>query len=139
MEATPYLFFKGTCREAFETYAKVFGSPAPDLMTYANLPEADKAQMPDIPADAVMHGSMKIGESLVYGSDDMMGEFIPMAGCSMAATLPDEVATRAAFETLAEGGEVRMPLMPMFWTPLFGTLTDRFGIRWMVMAAGEQG
>ena len=30
-----------------------------------------------------------------------------------------------------------MPLVPMFWTPLFGTLTDRFGIRWMVMAEGQ--
>ncbi len=139
MEVTPYLFFKGTCREAFETYARVFGSPAPELMTFANLPEADKAQMPGVPEDAVMHAALKIGDSLVYGSDDMMGEFIPMAGCSMAATLPDVPATRAAFEALSEGGEVRMPLMPMFWTPLFGTLTDRFGIRWMVMAEGAEG
>ncbi|QDC10832.1 VOC family protein [Oceanicola sp. D3] len=137
MEATPYLFFKGTCREAFETYAKVFNTPAPELMSFSSLPEEDKAHMPGVPDDAVMHGSMKIGDSLVYGSDDLMGEFTPMAGCSMAATLPDEAATRAAFEALSEGGEVRMPLAPMFWTPLFGTLTDRFGIRWMVMAEGS--
>ena len=139
MEATPYLFFKGTCRDAFEAYARVFGSPAPELMTYAQLPEADRAGMPDVPGDAVMHGSLRIGDSLVYGSDDMTGEFTPMAGCSMAATLPDVDTTRAAFTALAEGGEVRMEPMPTFWTPLFGALTDRFGIRWMVMADGGEG
>ena len=133
MPATPYLFFKGTCREAFATYARVFGSPEPEIMTFSALPEADRAQMPDLPDYAVMHASMKIGDSQVFGSDDLMGEFVPMAGCSLAATLPDEAATRAAFEALSEGGEVRMPLSPMFWTPLFGTLTDRFGIRWMIM------
>lgn len=27
-----------------------------------------------------------------------------------------------------------MTIEPTFWTPAFGTLTDRFGTRWMVMA-----
>jgi len=36
------------------------------------------------------------------------------------------------FNALAAGGEIDMPLQDMFWGAYFGSLTDRFGIRWMV-------
>lgn len=66
------------------------------------------------------------------------GEAKSMEGCNIAVELPDADETRRVWDALAEGAEVRMPLEPQFWTPLFGTLTDRFGIRWMIMQdAGE--
>ena len=37
---------------------------------------------------------------------------------------------------LAAGGSVQMPLGPTFWAPLFGMVTDKFGIGWMVGLAG---
>lgn len=39
------------------------------------------------------------------------------------------------FNALAAGGEIDMPLQDMFWGAYFGSLTDRFGIRWMVNCA----
>jgi PhnB protein len=35
------------------------------------------------------------------------------------------------FAALSAGGAVEMPLQEMFWGGYFGSLTDRFGIRWM--------
>ena len=39
---------------------------------------------------------------------------------------------KIAFERLAEGGEIRMPLAPTFWAEQFGMLVDRYGIPWMI-------
>jgi PhnB protein len=39
------------------------------------------------------------------------------------------------FNALAEQGQVQMPLQDMFWGAYFGSLTDRFGIQWMVNCA----
>ena len=36
------------------------------------------------------------------------------------------------FAALGEGGSVQMPLMKTFWTSSWGTLTDKFGVPWMV-------
>jgi PhnB protein len=44
----------------------------------------------------------------------------------------DEPRLRAMFDALAEGGTVRMPLAEQFWGDTFGSLTDRFGIHWMM-------
>ncbi len=36
------------------------------------------------------------------------------------------------FNALAEGGQVTMPLEEVFWGGKFGSLTDRFGVQWLV-------
>ena len=40
--------------------------------------------------------------------------------------------TRRLFAALAEGGKVTMELQDMFWGAYFGSLTDKFGVQWMV-------
>jgi PhnB protein len=45
---------------------------------------------------------------------------------------PDTRAeTDRLFAALAAGGTVEMALQDMFWGGYFGSLVDRFGIRWM--------
>ncbi|MBN8464365.1 MAG: hypothetical protein J0M01_16380 [Dechloromonas sp.] len=46
-----------------------------------------------------------------------------------------DVCSIRLFHALAAGGEIDMPLQNMFWGAYFGSLTDRFGIRWMVNCA----
>ena len=132
MQPIAYLFFKDTCRAAMTRYGEVFGTK-PEFMNFADMPEADRAQMPGVADDAVMHCGLQIGEGWLYASDDPSGEAPVMSGCNICLALPDEAETRRVWEALADGGEARMPLTAMFWTPLFGTLTDRFGVRWMIM------
>ena len=38
-------------------------------------------------------------------------------------------------QALGEGANVKRPLMKTFWTSSFGTLTDKFGVPWMVNVA----
>jgi PhnB protein len=45
---------------------------------------------------------------------------------------------RKIFDQLGEGGVVRTPLEKMFWGDLFGTLTDRFGVDWMMDIPSEE-
>jgi PhnB protein len=41
------------------------------------------------------------------------------------------------FNALAAGGKVQMPLQDMFWGAYFGSLTDAFGVHWMVNCANQ--
>ncbi|MCK8462978.1 VOC family protein [Aliiroseovarius sp. S1339] len=136
MQPIPYVFFKDKCRDAVTRYAEIFGS-SPEIMSFKDMPEEDRNQMPGVPDDAVMHASVAIGDGMLFASDDPSGETPEMAGCNVCLSLPDEAETKRVFNALADGGDVRMPLSPMFWTPLFGTLTDKFGVRWMIMADSD--
>ena len=37
--------------------------------------------------------------------------------------------------SLADGGQVQMPLAKTFFSPRFGRVADRFGVSWMVYVA----
>ena len=43
----------------------------------------------------------------------------------------DPAEMTKAFEALAKGGAIVMPLADMFWGAKYGQLTDAFGVRWM--------
>ena len=53
-------------------------------------------------------------------------------GFSLSIVVPDEGVAERAFNALAEGGKVEMPLAQTFWAPKFGMLEDRFGVGWMI-------
>src|SRR6056297_1652538 len=137
MQPVPYLFFHTDARAAFETYGRIFGA-TPEIIGFDALPDAEGAGMPSVPADVVMHAALRVGDGWIYGSDDPSGESARMAGCNVHVEFGTEAETRRVWDGLAEAGEVRMPLAETFWTPLFGALTDRFGIRWMISQAGPQ-
>jgi len=137
MQPIPYLFFPGTCRDAMTFYAGLFGDPDTlELMPMSAMPDEVKAEMGDFDPEAIMHSALAVGEGWIYASDDP-DRSAPMSGVSISLDFPTEAEARRVFDALAEGGEVRMPLSPMFWAPLFGMLTDRFGIRWMVAQAAD--
>ena len=136
MQPIAYLFFNGTCGAAMAHYAQIFASPPPEMMTADAMPPEVKAEMPGVPGHLVMHAALQIGTGWLYASDDFEGNSPAMEGCNIAVTLPDVAEATRVFDALSAGGEVRMPLEPTFFSPAFGSLTDRFGIRWMILADG---
>jgi PhnB protein len=132
MQIAPYLFFNGQARAAIETYAAVFGVPVPKPMTMKDAPPG--MSIPDERKDWIMHCELKIGDAVLYMSDDLAANSPAMEGCSVMISLPTAAEGKAAFDKLAKGGTIRMPWEPTFWSAGFGTLTDCFGIRWMVGA-----
>src|SRR6478609_8957251 len=126
----PYLFFRGRCEEALELYRNALGAEIELLMRYKDSPEQPpEGMLAEGFQDKVMHCSFRIGSSVLMGSDGC-GESDPISGFSLSATLPDEESARRAFDALAEGGSITMPLTKTFWSPCFGMLTDKFGLGW---------
>lgn len=58
-------------------------------------------------------------------------------GFALSLDLADVSEVERVFAALGVGGRVEMPLTPTFRSPRFGMLVDRFGVRWMVMAAPQ--
>ncbi len=133
MTPTPYLFFNGTCREALTAYVEIFDGEMVALMAASDMPEDDSpGAIPEDRKDWIMHGMVRLGEGMLMASDNLMGESATMDGSSILMELPTPEAARSVFDKLAEGGEITMPFEATFWSPGFGTLRDRFGIRWMI-------
>lgn len=128
---TTYFSMPGNAREAANFYARAFDAPPPELMTYDQMPQKDQDEMGGAPADFIVHANVATFAGNLMLSDG--GEEQGPGKVSVCVDDPDEVKIRAAFDRLSEGGTVQMPLAPAFFSPLFGTLTDKYGITWMLM------
>ena len=136
MNAQPYLFFEGRADEALAFYTKAFETQVSQLMRYKEAPEKPPPGMlPPGSDDKVMHASFKVGGTEVMLSDGNCSGKPSFGGFSLAVDTTDEATARRFFDALASGGQVTMPLAKTFWSPLFGMVTDRFGVGWMVMVA----
>lgn len=133
MSFHPYLFFGGTCREAFTRYQEIFGGEL-QIMGFGDMPPGE--EMPEgFDPNLVMHAALTFpdGDTLL-ASDDPSGDGGPVKGVAISYTAASPDDCRRVFDQLSEGGSVDMPLEEVFWSPLFGTCTDRFGTAWMVSA-----
>jgi len=125
-----YLFFDGNCADAMRFYERTLGGKL-SLMTHAESPMA--AQTPPGSADRIMHARLDFDGGMLMASDSMAGQtYEGMKGFSLSLIYPTAAEARRMFDTLAQGGQVTMPMDKTFWAEAFGMLVDRFGTPWMV-------
>jgi len=126
---SPYIAFKGNCREAIDFYKEALGAEELYAQTFGDSPMAEMG-----PADAIMHATIKVGDTHIMMCDDMRPEATAASGgnISLAIGLDDVEKAKSYFANLSDGGSVTMPLDKTFWAEAFGMLTDKFGIVWMV-------
>jgi PhnB protein len=134
MQIQPYLFFEGRCEEAIEFYRSAVGAEVSMLMRFKEAPPTEQGAMTPGTGEKVMHAAVKLGDSTVLMSDGRCGGNATFAGFSLTLSVGGEAEAAKAFDALAAGGQVTMPLGKTFFAAQFGMLTDRFGVMWMVMS-----
>jgi PhnB protein len=139
MSLHPYLFFTDTTRAAMTRYQEILGGDL-DIMSAADLPPGEDTPF-ETADDFVIHAALTFGDGdLLMASDDPTGDGSGVKGAALNLTLTDADEARRIFEAFADGGRIDMALGETFWSPLFGSCVDRFGVTWMVNVAGnEQG
>jgi PhnB protein len=128
---TPYLAFSGSCEEALNVYASLFGGTIEGINRYEGSPMEDQ-----VPADfktKVMHATLLSPLGTLMASDSCRP--LPEGSRVSISIAPTAADGARIFDELAAGGEVGMPLQDVFWGGKFGMVTDRFGIDWLVSIA----
>ncbi|PYQ11544.1 MAG: glyoxalase [Acidobacteria bacterium] len=126
---TPYLVLRDANR-ALEFYRKAFGAET-------------KMSMPS-PDGRVMHAELKIGDSMVFLSDEFP-EMSPetkspqSAGCVTSAVFLYVPDVDAVFKRAVDAGaRVVMRAADMFWGDRYGKVADPFGHHWGIATRKEE-
>ena len=133
-----YLNFPRSTEEAFNFYRSVFGTEfIGGIMRFGEVP-AQPGQPPLAEADRnlVMHIELPIlAGHVLMGTDapESMGFTLTQGNTVTINLEPDTRSeTDKLFAALTAGGKVDMPLTDMFWGGYFGSVTDQFGVQWML-------
>ena len=128
-----YLFFAGRCQEALDFYTQHLGAKVEFKMHFNESPEPMPADMLQKGFEnKIMHAAFKVGDVTILAMDGC-NDTDPFSGFSLALTVPNETQAHRVFNALAQDGKVVMPLAKVFWSPLYGQVTDKFGVAWMIM------
>lgn len=128
-----YLSFNGNCAEAMRFYAHALDARLETLLTVGQSPMA--ADSPPEVHGQVMHAYL-VGPGFTLMAGDAMGmPFEGVKGVTMTLSYDSVDEARQRFAALAEGGTVTMAMTESFWAQIFGMVTDRFGVPWIVNGA----
>lgn len=127
-----YLNFNGNTEEAFGFYKSVFGGEFLVLQRFGD--GAGGEGMTEEGKNKIMHIALPIAGTVLMGTDmpDTMEKVVFGTNISLSIDTESEEEAKKIFESLAVGGHITMALDKTFWGALFGMLTDKFGIHWMV-------
>ncbi len=129
LSIVPYLFFKGNCKEAMEFYKDVFGGE----LTIQTMAEASAdMQVPGAKPTDVMHARLKGSFELMASDSGKASDKMAKVELAINGPSADEAEMRQLFDKLADGGEIKMALTKMPWGDIYGQLTDRFNVDWMM-------
>jgi PhnB protein len=133
-----YLNFQNQTEEAFLFYQSVFGTSFQGgIMRYGDMPpQQGMPPVSDSVKNLVLHVSLPISETCVLmGSDapEQMG-FKVNTGNNVYISLDVDSKQEAdrLFNALSGGGKVEMPMADMFWGAYWGSLADKYGVKWMI-------
>ncbi len=132
MDVNAYLHFGGNCEEAMEFYRSALGGEL-QINRFSEMPQDDSA--PPVDGNLIMHASLTLADGQVVMASDAMPASGPVQFGNHSSIMvgPDSSEdAKRIFDTLAEGGTITMPFMPMFWGDEFGMLTDKFGVAWQI-------
>jgi PhnB protein len=133
VQIQPYLFFGGRCEEALEFYQQALGAQIDMVMRFDESPDpAPPGMLQEGFEKKVMHASFQVAGATVMASDGC-DDSEKFGGFRLSLAVASEAEAKRAFDGLATGGKVDMPLGKTFWSPCFGMVTDKFGVGWMVI------
>ena len=135
ISVTNHLNFRGDARAALEFYQSVFGGDI-IIVTYQ---DAHNVQEPS-EADQVMWGQVAAPNGFRVMAYDVPSRTPWEPGknaffASVRGNSTEEIGD--LWGKLSDGSIVTQPLAPSGWAPLYGMLTDRFGITWVLDVATE--
>jgi predicted 3-demethylubiquinone-9 3-methyltransferase (glyoxalase superfamily) len=125
-QITPFLMFEGQAETALRFYVSLFEDA--EIETLDLYPEDDPAT-----AGLVRHARFRLQDQSFQCIDSpVKHDFAFNASVSIHVTCDNAADTKRIFDALGVDGTVMMPLGEYPFSPLFGWVSDRFGLSWQL-------
>ncbi len=130
VSVVPHLNFKGEARSALEFYQTVFGGEL-TVLTYTGFGRVEEAA----DAQKVVWGQVAADNGFKVMAFDATGN-VPfdrgMNSFYVSARFSTADEAQSIWEKLRSEATIRHELGPAPWSPMYGMLSDQFGIVWVV-------
>ncbi|USB33199.1 VOC family protein [Paenibacillus sp. YPG26] len=133
LKFTPFIMLDGHANEAIGFYEKALGAQVVFKQTYGESPEAGGTPLSEEAKNRIAHSVLVVGDSELYVSDFEPGQHFERGDqVNICITVKEEAEAERIYEALRADGKVLLPLQPIYFSPAYGMVTDRFGVTFQV-------
>lgn len=130
MKVETHLSFEGQCEAALTYYQHILNIEVSMLMRFADSP--DPSLCPPNSENKIMHANFKIGDTAFMASDGKCSGKTSFAGFALSFNAETETEGSRIYNAFAQEGTPVKALGSSFWGGLYGEVTDKFGLTWMI-------
>ena len=124
----PYLFFNGNCKAAMEFYRDALDGKLEIFTTGASNQPEFKDQDPNL----VLNSTISAGPISFMASDSLHEKTKGGENVYLYLDCASRTEVDKLYGALSKGGTADMKPQDHFWGAYMGSLTDAFGVCWMV-------
>jgi len=129
VKITPYLMMAGNAKEAIQFYEKALDAQILTIITYGETPDLPSEDLKGL----VAHAKLKIGDSDLMFSDSPSTLPVEQGNqVTICISSKDAEKSKRYFEALKHEGVVRMPFQETSFSAAYGSLTDKFGVTFLI-------
>jgi PhnB protein len=93
--------------------------------------------MPAEMKNLILHSQLVNGSIILMAADAKGADLSSGNTISLMLNCTSETEVRTYFANLSVDGKIETPLEMQFWGSVYGTLTDKFGIKWRLNYADQ--
>jgi PhnB protein len=133
LRMSPYLVMNGNAREAILFYEKALGAQVLFSQTFGEMPENPEYPLPEEAKGLISHAMLKVGETDLMFSDNFPGQTSQIGDqVTICISANDAETSKRIFDSLQDGGQVKMQYQETFFSPGYGIVTDKFGVTFQI-------
>ncbi|WP_019914157.1 VOC family protein [Paenibacillus sp. HW567] len=133
LELNAFILLDGTARQAIEFYQEVLGAKLLFKQTVGEGPQNPLSPMSEQEKALIAHSVLRVGETNFFVADLEEGQVLrPGNGINICITVDNAGEAERLYHALQEGGQVDIELGPVYFSPAYGMVTDKFGATFQV-------
>jgi len=131
---TPFIMLDGQANEAIRYYEQALGAQVVFKQTFGEIPdEGGTSPMTEEMKARIAHSVMVAGESELFVSDSEPSQPLERGDqVNICLTVKEVSEAERIYDALRTEGKVLLPLQPLYFSPAYGMVTDRFGVTFQI-------
>jgi PhnB protein len=131
---TPFIMLNGRANEAIRFYEQALGAQVVFKQTFGEMPEeGETSRMSAEVKERIAHSVLVVGGSELYVSDSEPAQPLERGDqVNICITVKDVSAAEHIYDALRAEGKVLSPLQPLYFSPAYSMVTDRFGVTFQI-------
>ncbi|WP_342438019.1 VOC family protein [Paenibacillus sp. FSL L8-0436] len=133
IQLNPFILLDGTAEEAIAFYQESLGAKLQFKQTVGQGPQNPDSPLSDKEKARIAHSVLSVGDTDIFVADLDIGQVLQTGnGINICLSTEDAGEAERLYNTLKEGGQIDVELGPVYFSPAYGMITDKFGVTFQI-------